>query len=170
MVGGRKCSLRSSVRARRLRPRFEHFKTGHVRTDRRCIRGGQPSSTAKRLHGCERAGCRRLERTLCSMPLYDRSVSKLGMWLASSSAGGVMGRSERRNVRERGALVQRLIKGVLQNPSLTLSVETLQAWLNVPVDAAQRILANLVSAGLLREVGTGVWVPGPLPGAQRVSY
>ena len=81
-----------------------------------------------------------------------------------------MGRSERRNVRERGALVQRLIKGVLQNPSLTLSVETLQAWLNVPVDAAQRILTNLVSAGLLREVGRGVWVPGPLPGAQAVSY
>ena len=77
-----------------------------------------------------------------------------------------MGRNERRNVRERGALVQRLIKGVLQNPSLTLSVETLQAWLNVPVDAAQRILTNLVSAGLLREVGRGVWVPGPLPGAQ----
>lgn len=94
----------------------------------------------------------------------------MGMWLASSSAGGVMGRSERRNVRERGALVQRLIKGVLQNPSLTLSVETLQAWLNVPVDAAQRILNNLVSAGLLREVGSGVWVPGPLPGAQAVSY
>jgi hypothetical protein len=94
----------------------------------------------------------------------------LGMRLASSSAGGVMGRRERRNVRQRGALVQRLIKGVLQNPSLTLSVEILQAWLNVPVDAAQRILTNLVSAGLLREVGSGVWVPGPLPVAQPASY
>ena len=81
-----------------------------------------------------------------------------------------MGRKERRNMRERRALVQRLIKGVLQNPSLTLSVETLQAWLNVPVDAAERILANLVSAGLLREIGSRVWVPGPLPGAQRASY
>jgi hypothetical protein len=79
----------------------------------------------------------------------------------------VMGRNERRNMRERGALVQRLIKGVLQNPSLTLSVETLQAWLNVPVDAAERILTNLVSAGLVREVGSGVWVPGPL---SRASY
>ena len=82
------------------------------------------------------------------------------------AAGGVMGRNERRNMRERGALVQRLIKGVLQNPSLTLSVETLQAWLNVPVDAAQRILTNLVSSGLVREVRSGVWVPAPLPGAQ----
>ena len=81
-----------------------------------------------------------------------------------------MGRKERRNMRERRALVQRLIKGVIQNPSLTLSVETLQAWLNVPVDAAERILANLVSAGLLREIGSRVWVPGPIPGAQPASY
>ena len=84
--------------------------------------------------------------------------------------GEIMARNERRNIRERGALVQRLIKGVLQNPSLTLSVETLQTWLNVPVDAAQRILANLVSAGLMREVRSGVWVPGPLPGAQPAFY
>lgn len=82
------------------------------------------------------------------------------------TVGEVMGRKERRNVRERGALVQRLINGVLQNPSLTLSIETLQAWLNVPVDAAERILTNLVSAGLVREVRSGVWAPGPLPGAQ----
>jgi hypothetical protein len=81
-----------------------------------------------------------------------------------------MGRNERRNIRERGALVQRLIKDVLQNPSLTLSVETLQAWLNVPVDAAERILTNLVSAGLVREVRSGVWVPGPVPGAQPAFY
>jgi hypothetical protein len=81
-----------------------------------------------------------------------------------------MGRKERRNMRERRALVQRLIKGVLQNPSLTLSVETLQAWLNVPVDAAERILTNLVSAGLVREVRSGVWVPSPLPGAQPAFY
>ena len=84
--------------------------------------------------------------------------------------GEVMARNERRNIRERGALVQRLIKGVIQNPSLTLSVETLQAWLNVPVDGAQRILTNLVSAGLVREVRNGVWVPGPLPGAQPAFY
>jgi|RhiMetdeSRZDD1v2_1073273.scaffolds.fasta_scaffold82045_3 hypothetical protein len=84
--------------------------------------------------------------------------------------GEVMARNERRNIRERGALVQRLIKGVLQNPSLTLSIETLQTWLNVPVDAAERILTNLVSAGLVREVRSGVWVPGPLPGAQPAFY
>jgi hypothetical protein len=95
----------------------------------------------------------------------------LGMSLAFCWLGGkVMARNERRNIRERGALVQRLIKGVLQNPSLTLSIETLQTWLNVPVDAAERILTNLVSAGLVREVRSGVWVPGPLPGAQPAFY
>ena len=48
----------------------------------------------------------------------------MGMWLASSSAGGVMGRSERRNVRERGALSTAPDQRRNQNPSLTLSVET----------------------------------------------
>lgn len=138
--------------------------------DHRCIRGGQPSSTARGRHGCERAGCRRLERSVVQYASLRQECLKIGHVACVFIGGGVMGRSERRNVRERGALVQRLIKGVLQNPSLTLSVETLQAWLNVPVDAAQRILTNLVSAGLLREVGSGVWVPGPLPGAQAVSY
>jgi len=38
------------------------------------------------------------------------------------------------------------------------------------VDAAERILTNLVSAGLVREVRSGVWVPGPLPGAQPAFY
>ena len=75
-----------------------------------------------------------------------------------TSRGEVMERNERRNIRERGVRVQRLINGVLQNPSLTLSVETLEVWLNVPVDAATRILTNLVSSGLVREVRTGVWV------------
>jgi hypothetical protein len=64
-----------------------------------------------------------------------------------------MGRKERRNMRERRALVQRLIKGVLQNPSLTLSVETLQAWLNVPVDAAERILATWCPRGSCAKLG-----------------
>ena len=76
-----------------------------------------------------------------------------------------MERHERRNIRERGALVRRLIDGVLQNPSLTLSVATLEVWLNLPVDAAERILTNLASSGLVREVGTGVWVRGAVPSA-----
>jgi len=81
-----------------------------------------------------------------------------------------MGSRERRNIRERAAVVQRVINDVIHNPSVTLSVETLQAWLNVPMDAAQRILARLASSGLLRELNNGVWVRGTLPGAQPHWY
>ena len=77
---------------------------------------------------------------------------------------------ERRNIRTRSALVQRLIDGVIQNPSVTLTVSTLQTSLNVPLEAAQRILARLVSSGLVQEVQRGVWARGTWPGAQREWY
>ena len=79
-------------------------------------------------------------------------------------------RQERRNIRARSALVQRVIDGVIQNPSVTLSVNTLQTWLGVPLDAAQRILLRLASSGLVREVQRGVWARGTWPGAQRDWY
>jgi len=69
-----------------------------------------------------------------------------------------MVRKERRNVHERSAKLQRAVNLTLENPSVTLRVETLGAWLNVQLDAAQRILSRMVSAGLLREVQRGVFV------------
>ena len=79
-------------------------------------------------------------------------------------------REERRNVRTRSALVQRVTDSVIQNPSVTLSVDTLQQWLDVPMDAAQRILQRLASSGLVQEVQRGVWARGTWPGAQRHWY
>jgi ribosomal protein S25 len=79
-------------------------------------------------------------------------------------------RQERRNIKTRSALVQRVIDGVIQNPSVTLSVNTLQTWLGVPIDAAQRILHRLASSGLVQEVQRGVWARGTWPGAQREWY
>jgi hypothetical protein len=69
--------------------------------------------------------------------------------------------SERRNIRERASLTRRLINGLMENPSLTLTVDTLQAWLSVPRSGAQRILATLASTGVVREIQSGVWVPSP---------
>ena len=69
---------------------------------------------------------------------------------------------ERRNVKTRAAVVQRVIDGVVQNPSVMLSVPTLQQWLGVPVDAARRILDRLASSGLVTEVQRGVWARGNL--------
>ena len=77
---------------------------------------------------------------------------------------------ERRNVKKRAATVQRAIDGIVQNPSVTLSVTTLQTWLGVPIEGAQRILQRLASSGLVREVQKGVWARGTWPGAQREWY
>ena len=51
--------------------------------------------------------------------------------------------AERRNIKNRAAVVQRVIDGIVQNPSVTLTVNTLQTWLGVPMEAAQRILDRL---------------------------
>jgi hypothetical protein len=77
---------------------------------------------------------------------------------------------ERRNIRERAALIQRLIKAVVENPSVMLNVSTLQVWLGVHVDAAQRILSRMVASGLVREISRGVFVPGSLMRTQPLSY
>ena len=75
-----------------------------------------------------------------------------------------MGIKERRDIRHRAAVVQKLVNSVIDNPSVTLTVDTLQAWLCVPVDAAERILGRLAASGLVREVQHGVWVRASLPG------
>lgn len=77
---------------------------------------------------------------------------------------------ERRNIKARAAVVQRVIDGIVQNPSVTLTVNTLQTWLGVPFDAAERILGRLASSGLVREVQKGVWARGNWPGAERQWY
>ena len=64
--------------------------------------------------------------------------------------------TERRDIKGRAAVVQRVIDGVVQNPSVTLTVTTMQQWLGVPDDAAERILDRLASSGLVREVQKGV--------------
>jgi predicted transcriptional regulator len=73
-----------------------------------------------------------------------------------------MERKERRNIRQRAAVVQNMVNSVVENPSVTLTVETLQMWLNVPRDAASRMLLKLASSGLVREIKRGVFVRGTL--------
>jgi hypothetical protein len=72
--------------------------------------------------------------------------------------------TERRNIRRRAAVVQKVISSVIDNPSVTLTVDTLHAWLSVPMDAAERILGRLAASGLVREVQRGVWVRASVPG------
>lgn len=77
---------------------------------------------------------------------------------------------ERRNIAQRAAVVRQVINSIVQNPSVTLSVTSLQSWLGVPMEAAQRILQRLASSGLIREVQRGVWARGTWPGAQSEWY
>jgi hypothetical protein len=98
-------------------------------------------------------------------------LANLGIHLAFTAGKEWKGMAEeRRNMKVRSAVVRRVIDTVLQNPSVTLSVHTLQQWLGVPFDAAERILARLASSGLVREVQRGVWARGTWPGAQRDWY
>lgn len=64
---------------------------------------------------------------------------------------------ERRNLVRRGVLVQRVISGITQKPGLILTVDSVQQWLDVPPEAAERILNRLASSGLIKEVQKGVW-------------
>jgi len=76
-----------------------------------------------------------------------------------------MANKERRNRTARSALLQAIVNSVLQNPSVTLSVDTLQAWVGLSKDAAERILVRLADSGLVREIREGVFVRGTWPGA-----
>ena len=73
--------------------------------------------------------------------------------------------NDRRNSIRRGAIVRYVLNRILENPSIMLSVDTLQQWLQLPGDVAERILRRLIDAGVLREVNRGVWVPSPMAGA-----
>jgi ribosomal protein S25 len=77
---------------------------------------------------------------------------------------------DRRNTQLRSEMVRSIINRVVQNPSVTLTVDTLQQWAGVPLDAAERILRRLASSGIVREVNRGVWAHGTWPGAQRDWY
>jgi DNA-binding GntR family transcriptional regulator len=76
-----------------------------------------------------------------------------------------MRKTERRNSTVRSALLQSIVNSLLQNPSVTLTVETLEAWVGLSRDAAERILMRLADSGLVREIRKGVFVRGTWPGA-----
>jgi hypothetical protein len=72
---------------------------------------------------------------------------------------------ERRNIKNRAAIVQRVIHRIVQNPNVTLTVHTMQQWL-----AYRGRLPNgyfigsprPASSGFVKEVQTGTWVRGSL--------
>ena len=64
---------------------------------------------------------------------------------------------EHRGVERRAKVVQAIVDHVVRNPDATVTLQRLHESLGVPIEAAARIVENLVKAGLLREVREGVW-------------
>jgi DNA-binding IscR family transcriptional regulator len=64
---------------------------------------------------------------------------------------------ERRETGRRAAVVRAVVDQVVQNPNGCITLEGLRDSLHIPAAAATRIVERLVSAGLVREVGRGVW-------------
>jgi DNA-binding IclR family transcriptional regulator len=65
--------------------------------------------------------------------------------------------SERRDVRKRAEVFQKVRANVVENPSAAFEFEGFHRLLGVPEAAARRILANLINAGVVEEVGHGRW-------------
>ena len=123
---------------------------------RREFRDGSPSARERALHPHR-------TKPLCSSPRPERlshAIPALQLPPHIPMEAYEPVGTERRDIKGRAAVVQRVIDGVVQNPSVTLTVNTLQQWLGVPDEAAERILDRLASSGLVREVQKGVWARG----------
>ena len=64
---------------------------------------------------------------------------------------------DRRDTARRAELVRSIVAGVVRNPYAVITSESLEHWLHVPGAVAERILARLASAGLIREIEAGIW-------------
>jgi len=64
---------------------------------------------------------------------------------------------DRRDTTRRAELVRSVVAGVVRNPYAVVTSDSLQHWLKVPRAVAERIIERLVSSGLVREIGAGVW-------------
>jgi hypothetical protein len=65
--------------------------------------------------------------------------------------------AERRDVIRRARVFQKVLWNVVENPRAVFEFDGFRALLDVPEPAARRILANLITAGLLEEVARGRW-------------
>jgi DNA-binding IclR family transcriptional regulator len=74
---------------------------------------------------------------------------------------------DRRQRGRRADVVRAVVTHIVQNANTTVTLEDLQTALQVPPEAATRIVERLVSAGVVRQVKPGVWMRVPeLPPAR----
>jgi DNA-binding IscR family transcriptional regulator len=68
---------------------------------------------------------------------------------------------ERREKGRRAEVVKAVVDHVVHRTESTVTLEGLQDFLQIPQDAAGRIVSSLVNAGIVREVREGVWTRVP---------
>jgi predicted ArsR family transcriptional regulator len=64
---------------------------------------------------------------------------------------------DRRDNRRRMDVIRLVVDEIVHNPESRLTIQNLKDSLDIPDDAARRIMDNLVKAGLMYEVRPGVW-------------
>ena len=64
---------------------------------------------------------------------------------------------DRRDKRRRLDVIRLVVDHIVHNPESRVTIQNLKEFLNIPDDAARRIIHNLVKAGLVYEMRPGVW-------------
>jgi predicted transcriptional regulator len=70
---------------------------------------------------------------------------------------------DRRDGRRRADVIRLVVDQIVHNAESRVTIKNLEAFLNIPDDAAKRIIDNLVRAGLMYEVSPGVWAKRKRP-------
>jgi predicted AAA+ superfamily ATPase len=64
---------------------------------------------------------------------------------------------DRRNKQRRERVLRSVVDQIVHNARARVTIEGLKEFLKIPEDGARRIIDNLVKAGILYEVSSGVW-------------
>jgi hypothetical protein len=67
---------------------------------------------------------------------------------------------DRRNVLRRQQVIRKVVDHIVKSAEGSVTIESLRDFLEIPDAGARRIIASLVSAGILREISAGVWGRG----------
>ena len=64
---------------------------------------------------------------------------------------------DRRDKQRREDVLRSVVDHIVRNANARVTIEGLKEFLKIPEEAARRIIENLISAGILYEVSSGVW-------------
>jgi hypothetical protein len=68
---------------------------------------------------------------------------------------------ERRDTQGRADVLRAIVAHIVKAPNVTVTIASLQALLQVPKEAAERLLARLEASGVVVRAGREVWISDP---------